>query len=416
MKKDNPSDSLTVIEKDVGSSDNGESLQIYMKALQKLPLLKREEELALARQIKTSKSSILFILQAVPECISELYMLRDLPVTDLRKLFFTMIDEESDEHQVTKLLKDFEKLLTSRLANKRGSAGRLIEFLDKMSFTLNDLQRISKAVIEYGSPDQASSLKTQLALFKTSKNKMIEGNLRLVFSRAKMYSNKGLSLEDLLQEGNIGLIKAIEKFEPEKGYKFGTYATWWIDQALGRAVADKGRLIRIPVHMVENINRLTKVSRNLTQKLGRNPTNSELAENSELSEDKITKVKKVVSFPHSTEEPTGDIGIPLSEYLVDVDTPDPYMVLERKETAEKVRLLLSKLSPREEKIMRMRFGIGEKRPAILDTIGKSTELTKERVRQIIDLSLLQMGKISKKESFKKDWDEFRRGKGKNESR
>ncbi len=402
MKKDSPNEVLTVIDRDMGSSDNGESLGVYMKALQKLPLLKKEEEINLARQIKSSKTAILQLCQEVPECVTELYLLRDLPVTELRKLFFLMLEEEGED-QVNKLLKQMTLLLTNRLKNKKDSEVKLVEFLNMMNFTLNDLHRISKPVLESGSKDQITKLNKQLAMFLTSKKKMIEGNLRLVFSRAKLYLNKGLSLEDLLQEGNIGLIKAIEKYDVEKGYKFGTYATWWIDQALGRAVADKGRLIRIPVHMVENINRITKVSRNLTQKLGRNPKIEEISAGSDLSEEKINKVKKVVSFPHSIEEPTGDIGVPLSEYLIDQETPDPYSVLERKEIAQKVRLLLSKLPPREEKIMRMRFGIGEKRPAVLDTIGKNMNLTRERVRQIVNASIAEMDRISKRDSFKKEW-------------
>lgn len=409
MKKDSPNEVLTVIDRDIGSSDNGESLSVYMKALQRLPLLKKEEEVSLARQIKASKTAILQLCQEVPECVTELYLLRELPVTELRKLFFLMLEEEGED-QVNKLLKQMTTLLTDRLKNKKGSPEKLVEFLNNMNFTLNDLNRISKPVLESGSKDQKTKLNKQLALFLTSKKKLIEGNLRLVFSRAKLYLNKGLALDDLLQEGNIGLIKAIEKFDVEKGYKFGTYATWWIDQALGRAVADKGRLIRIPVHMVENINRITKVSRNLTQKLGRSPKIEELSEGSDLSEEKINKVKKVVSFPHSIEEPSGDIGVPLSEYLIDQDTPDPYSVLERKEVAQKVRLLLSKLPPREEKIMRMRFGIGEKRPAILDSIGKDLNLTRERVRQIILISISKMDNISKRDSFKKEWERVRRGK------
>lgn len=401
-------DLLTVIDKDVGSSDNGESLQMYMKQLQKLPLLTKEEEVKLARQIKTSKAEILNLCVQVPECVSEIYMLRELPVTDLRKLFFTMIEEDSERDEVSHLSKKLESLITNCLKQKKNAQTALKDFLNTMSFTLIDLQKLSKPVKEYGSPDQSKELSKHLDLFKFSKNKMIESNLRLVFSRAKLYLNKGLSLEDLLQEGNIGLIKAIEKFDVEKGYKFGTYATWWVDQALGRAVADKSRLIRIPVHMVENINRLTKASRKLTQKLGRDPKIEELSEHTDLSEDKIKKVKKVATFPQSVEEPTGEVGIPLSEYLVDTSTPDPYEVAERKEIAQKVRYMLSRLSPREEKIIRMRFGIGEKKPVILSTIGNHFSVSRERIRQILETSITKLDKINKEENFENDWLNFKR--------
>lgn len=403
-------ETLTVMERDVGSTDNGESLSMYMKQLQKMKLLTREEEVKLARQIRSSKMEILTICTQVPECVSEIYMLKELPVTELRKLLFTMIDEELESRdEVQALVKKLETLVANSLKDKKGSAGKLVEFLNTMSFTLVDLHKLSKPVVEYGDKEQVRQLNQQLALFRSSKNKMIECNLRLVFSRAKLYLNKGLSLEDLLQEGNIGLIKAIEKYDVEKGYKFGTYATWWVDQALGRAVADKGRLIRIPVHMVENINRLTKANRNLTQKLGRDPKAEELAEHADISVEKVKKVKKVAYFPQSVEEPTGEVGIPLSEYLVDHDTPDPYSVLERKEMAQKVRFLLSKLSPREEKILRMRFGIGEKKTSVLSTIGNRFDVTGERVRQILNRSLKKLKNMDSDEDFQQAWRLLKKG-------
>jgi RNA polymerase primary sigma factor len=415
--KDFP-DTLTVHDTNFGSSDSGESLAIYMKQLQRIPLLSKEEEVSLARQIRTSKGEIIALCVQVPECISEIYLLKELSVTELRKLFFTMIDDEEDgKGEVAGLMKKLETLLTNTLKGKKSSSKSLVEFLLSMSFTLNDLVKLSKPVLEYGTKEQAKSLNKQLALFRSSKNKMVECNLRLVFSRAKLYMNKGLSLEDLLQEGNIGLIKAIEKFDVEKGYKFGTYATWWIDQALGRSVADKGRLIRVPVHMVENINRLTKAQRNLSQKLGRDPNVEELAEHTDISEEKIKKVRKVASLPQSVEEPTGEVGIPLSEYLEDVDSPSPVEMLERKELAQKVRSVLSQLSPREEKIIRMRFGIGEKKSSVLKQIGNQLDISGERVRQIFEKSMQKLSAMPLRGRLENDWieskgsDETSEGRG-----
>lgn len=408
MKKEPTPHDLTVIDQTVSSSDNGESIKFYMKQLQRIPLLTREQEVKLARTIIQSKEEIITICCAVPECLSEIYMLRDLSVIELRKLFFSMIDEDSSKEEISKLTKKLEVHVTNALKEKKNGVKNLVEYLKGMGFTLNDLTKLAKPVTEYGSPAQIKALNISLANFKQSKNKMIESNLRLVFSRAKIYMNKGLSLEDLLQEGNIGLIKAIDKYDVEKGFKFGTYATWWIDQSLGRAVADKGRLIRIPVHMVENINRITKATKQLTQNLGQDPTVEQLSAHTDISEDKIKKVKKIASFPQSVEEPMGDIGIPLSEYLVDTETPDPYMVMERKELAQKVRHLLSKLSPREEKVLRMRFGIGEKRQSILENIGSELGVSRERARQIISQGLKKLSKVPTKGGYNHDWTEYKK--------
>jgi RNA polymerase primary sigma factor len=393
-------DSLHIVDRDSSSVDNGESINVYMKLLQKIPLLSKDEEIKLAKTIRSSKGEILELCCEVPEFLTELYLLKDLSITEQRKLFFTLLEEDSDRKEVIKLMEKLQALILESLkAKKKIKTANLALYLKNLNFTLNDLIKLSKPVTEHGTQEQSRKLKMLLDTFKKSKDKMITSNLRLVFSRAKIYLNKGLSLEDLLQEGNIGLIKAIEKYDVEKGYKFGTYATWWIDQALGRAVADKGRLIRIPVHMVENINRITKVNKTLTQKLGRNPKLEELSEAAALSEDKIKKVHKIAAFPQSVEEPQGEIGVPLSEFLVDYETPDPHTILERKELMEKVKYLLSKLDPREEKIIRMRFGIGEKKPQLLEAIGKQCNISGERVRQLVNKSLYLLAEYGSDEDL-----------------
>lgn len=391
-------DSLTVVERDSGTLDNGESLQIYMKSLQKLPLLTKDQEITFAKQIKESKENILTLCVKSKDCLTNVFLLKSASLTEQRKLFFTMLSEDSDTDEIAKLSKKLDKLVNNVLEKKDKSTEKLVKFLNQMNFTFNDLQKLSAPVKDSSPKAQVAKLNKELESFKTSKNKLIEGNLRLVFARAKLYVNKGLALEDLIQEGTLGLIKAIEKYDHTKGYKFGTYATWWINQALGRSLADKARLIRVPVHMVENINKLTKATKKLTQQLGRVPTAQELSKFASVSEDKINKVKALSVFPQSTEQPMNEIGIPLSDYLADVDSLDPYEVLERKQIAEKIRFLISKLEPREQKIIRMRFGIGEKKPALLNDIGLEHDISRERARQIIENSLIKLGKISCRES------------------
>ena len=411
-KEPNPTiNNLPIVDHSTGHVESGESLPVYMKAIQKLPLLSRADEIKLAETIRDSKAAIIRACCENPDFYTELFLIKDLPLTEQKKLFFVHLDENSGREQVLKIATELEKLLVGSLNKElRALHDNLLTFLCTLNFTLQDLERISKPVLETGTKAQARSLKEHLRTFKTAKDRMVTANLRLVFSRAKIYSNRGLSLEDLLQEGNLGLIKAIEKYDVSKGWKFGTYATWWIDQALGRAVADKGRLIRIPVHMVENINKISKIDKLLMQQLGRAPTVEELSEATSLSVDKVQLVKDTVIFPHSTEEPQGEMGVALAEYLADESLEDPLENLEREETSEKIRFLLSRLEPREEKIVRMRFGIGEKSPAFLDVIGKSCSLSGERVRQLFDRSLntlVEYGK-TKEEEVERDWNDFKR--------
>lgn len=391
----NPSEKLTIVGSEPGLHETGESLLTYMRALQKIPTLTRDQEIEYARGIKASKSEILNIIVDSPDFITEAFLLKELPVTSLRKLFLPLLPEESEDAgaDVEKLLKQLEKLLVGAAKGPKGRVP-LINFLLSLNFTLSDLEKLAGPVFDAAGGKHVK-LRQSLTTFKRNKNKLIEGNLRLVFARAKRNQNKGLSLEDLIQEGNLGLIKAIEKYDVEKGYKFGTYATWWIDQALGRAIADKSRLVRIPVHMVEQLNKVNRATKVLEAKLGRTPDQGELVTQTALSSDKIKKVKKIISFTASIDAQEGRDSAPLADSLVDLDTPDPYELLERKEVALKIRAMLDRLTPREAQILRMRFGIGEAKPEIFNTIGNHFGITKERARQIIEKSLNKLGKIDK---------------------
>ncbi|MEA3333285.1 MAG: RNA polymerase sigma factor RpoD, partial [Pseudomonadota bacterium] len=242
---------------------------------------------------------------------------------------------------------------------------------DETGLSLSDLKRV----------DQQISVGERKA--ENAKNQLIKANLRLVVSIAKKYTNRGLQFLDLIQEGNIGLMKAVDKFEYQRGYKFSTYATWWIRQAITRAIADQARTIRIPVHMIETINKLIRTSRVLLQELGREPTPEEIAERMDIALDKVKKVLKIAKEPISLETPIGEEeDSHLGDFIEDKKAVNPLDSVVRGDLASQTQHVLGSLTNREEKVLRLRFGIGERCDHTLEEVGQDFDVTRERIRQI----------------------------------
>jgi len=410
--KDDDDDDDEDVELDTGIDP--EEAKLHFDSLIKLfkktnqPAIKKDPKKLFKAREKTADYFMRFRL--VPVLLTEL--------KDDLKIIVSKIRE--NEKAISKIAiscgmprKEFIKSFTDNSTNLRWVTNRLIskpKYANKLKKNKEEIVKLQKKLLRI--EEQTNLSVTEIkeinrkmsigeAKSKRAKKEMIEANLRLVISIAKKYTNRGLQFLDLIQEGNIGLMKAVDKFEYRRGYKFSTYATWWIRQAITRSIADQARTIRIPVHMIETINKLNRISRQMTQENGKEPSPEELSIKMGMPEDKIRKVLKIAKEPISMETPIGDDeDSHLGDFIEDGNILTPMESAANESLGEATRSILGSLTPREAKVLRMRFGIDMNTDHTLEEVGKQFDVTRERIRQIEAKALRKLRHPSRSEQLK----------------
>ncbi len=375
-------------------------VQAYFHSMGDISILTRDEEVELAKKLEEGKDIIWKILRTLPltkrvekgvdgdeEVLEEEERTEVITKIVLDKLQKSVKEVKASNKKLTPYrdsLTSLRKLIREEKSKKRVRAQKLTTMEELARTTQKVFKRIETEIgvkIDQLVTMWESIYKVQ-AFVSEAKNELITRNLRLVVNIAKNYVGRGLPLLDLIQEGNIGLMKAVDKFKYEKGFKFSTYATWWIRQAITRALIDQTKTIRVPVHMMEFYNSVTKASRELTQVLGREPTDEEIASKLKVPVRKVEEVFRAIQDPIALQTPVGDEDTELEDFIGDKNSPSPYSDAEKKEISGYIQKVLGTLTPKEEKVIRMRFGIGVDRDHTLEEVGRHLFITRERVRQI----------------------------------
>jgi RNA polymerase primary sigma factor len=386
-------------------------VQAYFHSMGNISILTKYEETQLARQLEEGKHILADILTVMPFYQKEIAPEEseeegeeETPEAAILEAYARleeiMVSVEANDAKLKRYgtLRNLKKTINER--KKKGITPRKLDALHKEVH-----QVFKKAEAETGMKiddlkSQWDRLRRARELMMLSKNELITRNLRLVVNIAKNYVGRGLPLLDLIQEGNIGLMKAVDKFKYEKGFKFSTYATWWIRQAITRALIDQTKTIRVPVHMMEFYNRVMKASRELTHKLGKEPTNEEIAKKLDVPMKKVEEVFRAIQDPIALQTPIGDEDTELEDFIGDKTSPSPYSDAERTESSEQLQRVLRTLSPKEEKVIKMRFGIGADRDHTLEEVGRYLSITRERVRQIEAKALRKLKHPSRLKALK----------------
>ncbi len=385
-------------EEEVEEYERAEDLvQAYFNSMGDISILTKDEETDLAKKLEEGRDIISRIISTLPIFDK---IKNTIDIEDEEGL---TTDEERADEALIKTLSRLEELIetagrTDLKIKRYGALKDFRAFINEKKKKGQNTKRydvlLKETLADYKKIESEIGIRVDVLkdlwhkiskarhLVMEAKNELITRNLRLVVNIAKNYVGRGLPLLDLIQEGNIGLMKAVDKFKYEKGFKFSTYATWWIRQAITRALIDQTKTIRVPVHMMEFYNRVTKASRELTQQLGREPTNEEIAKKLVVPVRKVEEVFRAIQDPIALQTPIGDEDTELEDFIGDKTSPSPYSDAERIETSEQIQRVLRTLTPKEETVIRMRFGIGVDRDHTLEEVGRYLSITRERVRQI----------------------------------
>ena len=391
-------------------------VQTYFRSMGNISLLTRDEEVELAKMLKEGESIIKEIIAALP-----LYRKFEASLESDYGEDADVAEEETTAEAIEMSLQALDDLMDSvriadgkiaRFASLRQSK-KAVQDRKKQDSALPGFNVVSQEVrdeyqrVESEVGVKVDELRTMWdritrarLLVNEATNELITRNLRLVINIAKNYIGRGLPLLDLIQEGNIGLMKSVGKFNYEKGFKFSTYSTWWIRQAITRAIIDQTKTIRVPVHMMEFYNRVTKASRDLTQEFGREPSKDEIAKRLEVSRGKIDDVFRAIQDPIALQTPLDDEDSKLEDLVGDKNSPSPYADTERNMATEQILRVLNTLAPREAEIIRMRFGIGCEKDYTLEEVGNHFSITRERVRQIEAKALRKLKHPNRRQALK----------------
>jgi len=398
------------------SSQNYDSLKLYFKCISSFPVLSKQEETTLAKTISNKKTELIKELLYIPFIQRKIYELSNLFSSNPEKAKEILSDdEELDIEQIKEIfikVSENVKKIMRRKKTRKDILKTIFDiplrdeltnmFIEELDHFKREIKKGSDLQITTGMSNEEflkhfKTIKQIFNEFTEAKNKMIESNLKLVISIAKKYTGRGLTLEDLVQEGNIGLMKAVDKFEYKKDFKFSTYATWWIKQSINRAISEQSKTIRIPVHVIDNITKINKIYRELYENSEKEPDLEQISSTLNISRDKIADFLAISKEPVSIDISVRDDDSLLREFIEDINSPNPYEEALHNDLKFLIKNLFKILSHKEKEILMKRYGLNEESPRSLEEVGKTYSVSRERVRQI---ELRAMRKLKQLSRFK----------------